>query len=165
MLTCKWRLYEQIKRQKSMDSEYKQLMRFCQCEPIEWKESLKKYQHVKSELSVLDGLLLRGIRVVIPTSMQADMLQRLHTGHQGTTNCRQRAKESMCWPKIKQDIETTVFKCEICCQHRIQRTEPFVPLNLATRPWQRIGTDLFEWKKSNYLLVIDYLLLEVRWDC
>ena len=111
---------------------------------------------MRSELSVADGLLLKGVRAIIPASMRAEMLQRLHTGHQGTTKCRRRAKDSMWWPGIKQDIETTVSKCEVCCKHQVQRPEPLVPLELPTRPWQRIGTDLFEWKKSNYLLVVDY---------
>ena len=35
-------------------------------------------------------------------------------------------------------------------------TKPLIPSPFPERPSQRIGTDLFEWKKSDYLLVVDY---------
>ena len=31
-----------------------------------------------------------------------------------------------------------------------------MPSPLPSRPWEKIGTDLFEWKKVDYLLVVDY---------
>ena len=36
------------------------------------------------------------------------------------------------------------------------QTEPLIPSKLPDRPWQKIATDLFEWQKSQYLLVVDY---------
>lgn len=38
----------------------------------------------------------------------------------------------------------------------IQHSEPLIPSMLLKRPWQKVGTDLFEWKKTDYLLVVDY---------
>ena len=31
-----------------------------------------------------------------------------------------------------------------------------MPTELPSRPWQKVTTDLFEWKNSQYLLVVDY---------
>ena len=31
-----------------------------------------------------------------------------------------------------------------------------MPTSFLDRPWQKVGTDIFEWKKSSYLLAIDY---------
>ena len=31
-----------------------------------------------------------------------------------------------------------------------------MPSVLPERPWQKVGTDLFEWRKNNFLLVVDY---------
>ena len=42
--------------------------------------ALKKYLPVKDELSVTNGLLLRGNRLVIPHPLQPEMLQKLHAG-------------------------------------------------------------------------------------
>ena len=41
------------------------------------------------------GLLVRGSRVVIPASLTVNILDKIHTGHQGITKCRERAKHSL----------------------------------------------------------------------
>ena len=44
----------------------------------------------------------------------------------------------------------------MCCKHRRQHAEPLLPSIFPERPWQKIATDLFEWKKVTYLVVTDY---------
>ena len=34
--------------------------------------------------------------------------------------------------------------------------EPLLTMSLPVHPWQKVATDLFEWRKSNYILVVDY---------
>ena len=109
-----------------------------------------------NELSVCNNLLIRGDRVVIPPTLQRDVVEKLHSGHQGTTKCRERAKHSVWWPGITKDIENIVSDCTMCCKHRQQHAEPLLPSTLPARPWQNIAIDLFEWKKHNYLLTVDY---------
>ena len=36
------------------------------------------------------------------------------------------------------------------------RVEPLIPLKMPELPWQQVGSDLFEWNKSTYLLIVDY---------
>ena len=33
---------------------------------------------------------------------------------------------------------------------------PILQPELPTRPWEKIGTDLFEYKEQNYLMIVDY---------
>ena len=40
--------------------------------------------------------------------------------------------------------------------YRSQKAEPLMSTTFPDRPWQKVGTDIFEWKKCSYLLVIDY---------
>ena len=47
-------------------------------------------------------------------------------------------------------------RCELCQKHRSQLKEPLLPTPLPDRPWQKVGMDLFEWSKRDYLLIIDY---------
>ena len=111
---------------------------------------------VKDELSVTNGLLLRGNRFVIPQSLRSEMLQKLHAGHQGISKCRQRALQSVWWPAISKDIKETISRCMVCCKTRYQHAEPLLSSDFPDYPWQCVASDLFEWKKSKYLLVIDY---------
>ena len=99
---------------------------------------------------------MRGSRVVIPASLRVDKLERIHSAHQGITKYRERAKHSCWWPGLSRQLEETVKSCPECLKHSPLRPEPLVPSKLPQLPWQKVGTDLFEWNKSDYLLVVDY---------
>ena len=60
--------------------------------------TVKLYLPVASQLPVVDGLLMRGSRIVVPTSMRLEILDQLHSGHQGTNKCRRRAQQAVWWP-------------------------------------------------------------------
>ena len=77
-------------------------------------QALKKFYQVAAELSVQKGLLLRGSRLVIPVSMQSDILNKLHVGHQGIRKCRERAKQAVWWPSISKQLEKLVNECPNC---------------------------------------------------
>ena len=84
------------------------------------------------------------------------MLDRIHTGHQGITKCCERARQSIWWPGLSKQLEEMVKCCTECCKTQTQRFEPLIPSCLPELPWQKIGTDLFEWKQNTYLLIVDY---------
>ena len=44
----------------------------------------------------------------------------------------------------------------VCCKTRYQHGEPLLSSDFPDYPWQHVVSDLFEWKKSKYFLVIDY---------
>ena len=149
----------EIREEQEKDTECKQLVTYC-LEGWPLKHQLygpiKKYYYVAAELSVQNGLLLRGSRLVIPASLQRDVLNRIHEGHQGITKCRERARQSVWWPGLSRQLQELAENCKMCCKFRSQRAEPLLPTTLPDLPWQKVGTDLFEWKNSNYLQVVDY---------
>ena len=117
---------------------------------------VKPFMSVSTELSLRDGLLMRGSRIVIPKSLRADILQRINSGHQGITKCQARASQSIWWPRMSKEIENLVRNCTTCCKTQVQFAEPLITTNFPKLPWQRVGTDLFEYKGTQYVLVIDY---------
>ncbi|UYV84358.1 hypothetical protein LAZ67_X001928 [Cordylochernes scorpioides] len=119
-------------------------------------QALLSYWHVKDELGVQNGLLMRGCRLVIPASMKLEILDKLHAGHFGITKTRLRARETVWWPGISEEIAETVRKCSVCIQEAVSKHEPLIPTNFPTRPWQKIGMDLFKFENKWYLVVIDY---------
>lgn len=120
-------------------------------------ESVRAFYDVRGELSELDGLVVRGSHIVIPVHMREMVLDRIHDGHQGLTKCRERALQSVWWPKMRQDISVKVQQCQFCIENRhTQRKEPLLPSVLPSRPWQKVAIDLCEFKKQNYLVISDY---------
>ena len=49
---------------------------------------LRPYWSCRDELAVEDGLIMKGDRLVIPLSLQAEVLSKLHEAHQGIENTR-----------------------------------------------------------------------------
>ena len=120
------------------------------------KGLLKHYLPVASELTVVNGLLMRGSRIVIPSAMRMEMLDRLHSGHLGIVRCRERARQSVWWPGLAQQLQECVENCSVCRQNAKNRAEPLIPSQLPDLPWQKLASDLLEYKGSMYLVVTDY---------
>ena len=120
------------------------------------KGMLKHYWDVHSELSLHNQLLLQGNRLVIPAGLQHDILCCIHHGHQGIVKCRLRASVSVWWPGISQQISTMIQNCEECSQNFQYSCELMIPYTLPNRLLKKIGTDLFEFKGTTYLLLVDY---------
>ena len=104
-----------------------------------------------------DGLILKGTRIIIPTSLKPVVLQKLHYAHQGAEKCKLRAKGSVFWANINRDIKEMVKSC-IPCQRpqNINVKEPLIAHDVPQKPWDTLGSDLFDWNDSSYLIVSDY---------
>ena len=152
-------LMERIRLAQMEDPVLSQAMKFC---VDGWpakhtiKGTLKVYWNVRNELSIYNQLLLRSNRIVIPAGLQQEILDRIHQGHQGITKCRLRASTTVWWPGVSQQIMSMVQNCKECCRTSPHRSEPLIPSKLPQRPWQKIGTDLFELNGVMYLLLVDY---------
>lgn len=110
----------------------------------------------RGRLSVCDGLLLFGSRIVIPAALRDDLLQRLHEGHQGYTKCLARAQSSIWWPGLSAQLRRFLEGCQFCNENRpSHRREPLMPRSLPARPWQRIAADLCDFKGKQYMVVYD----------
>ncbi|XP_032218360.2 uncharacterized protein K02A2.6-like [Nematostella vectensis] len=117
---------------------------------------LKPYWEKKQHLTVNRGILMYDHRLVIPSSMQLEMLETIHEGHLGITKCQGRASSSVWWPLITKQIEATVNRCQTCAKLRPERREPLMALSFPNLPWSRVGTDLFELEQTDHLIVVDY---------
>lgn len=99
---------------------------------------------------------MKGNQQVVPLSMRIDVLERLNDAHQGITKCHERAKISVWWPGLSQQLDKVVKKCPTCIKECINPAEPVMLSELPDRPWQKVAADLFKLKGHPYLLVIDY---------
>ena len=118
---------------------------------------IQQYSDVRSELSVASGLLLRGTRIIVPSSYRSTIMERIHDGHWGISKCRDRAAQAVWWPGINTEIQAMIQDCEHCqVHHARQQRQPLMPSDLPERPWQKVGMDLCEFKKQTYLVAVDY---------
>ena len=122
--------------------------------------TLQPYLSISGELTIENDLLMRGSRIVIPSSLRQDILNKIQAGHQGITKCREMACQSVWWPGISKELEELVNRCHLCCKAQSQRAEPLITTPLPNLPWQKVATDKFEWRNqtisSLWTIIQDY---------
>uniref|UniRef100_A0A3B3CEF0 Gypsy retrotransposon integrase-like protein 1 n=1 Tax=Oryzias melastigma TaxID=30732 RepID=A0A3B3CEF0_ORYME len=121
---------EHLRQELKLDSVCARVMQLCeQGWPSHYngEPAIRPYWVERASLSVHDGLLLKGDRLVIPSSMRNDVLTTLHEGHQGVVKCRERARQSVWWPGLSQQINELVLYCRICIKERCNPAEPLLP--------------------------------------
>ena len=67
-------------------------------------DEVKEYFRYREDLSVCDGLILFKSRVLVPRSLRSEVLECLHSAHQGVQGMTSRAAESVFWPGISAAI-------------------------------------------------------------
>ena len=152
---------QQISRLQDEDVVCQQLKQYCLNEWLETckiKELVKLYRQVSSEIAIQDGLLMHNNWIIIPSLLRPEILDKIHIywspGHpqmprKGTAVCL--------WPGISKQLEDLIRSYLHCCKERLQSVEPVIPTEFPSLPWDKVATDLFVWKRNNYLLVVDYL--------
>ena len=119
----------------------------------ELHKDLQPYWSYPDELSIKNGILLKGDRILIPKSTQTETLERNHYGHQGSDKWKLRAK--ICG--INSDINDIVQQCTICQElQKSQSAESLMPHEIPVRPWEIVAIDIFNLNRHNYLLIVDY---------
>ena len=88
---------------------------------------LKPDWTVRNELTVEDRFLLFQTLLVIPTSLQEDILQRRRQEHQGIVKCRALVRNCLWWPNISQQIERKISDCPVYERETNLHPEPLQP--------------------------------------
>ena len=110
----------------------------------------------RSELSCQDNCVLWGQRVIVPTSLQAQLLRKLHNGHIGIAQMKVLARSYFRWPKLDQQIEALAAQCDACKSTiSMPAQAPRHPWQNPNTPWDRIHMDFGEYSKKHFLVVID----------
>jgi transposase InsO family protein len=127
-------------------------------------EELHSYWCFRDELTILDGLIMKGNRIVIPAELRAETLKRLHDAHQGITSTLQRARRTVYWPKMQDDITDMVNQCQECQIHAKKKPRPPERQVTASRPSQMLGVDLMDFKGQTALVTIDFYSGYITYD-
>ena len=58
----------------------------------------RPFWNFRNEITYHHGILFKGGRVIVPTSMRPDMLRIIHGSHLGVDKCKHRAQDILYWP-------------------------------------------------------------------
>ena len=118
---------------------------------------LRQHWSCKDELTVEEGIVLKGDKVFIPKTLKGYILEKLHEGHQGIEKCRLRARSCIYWNGMNKDIEDYVRSCTICQKHqRSQPAETLMQHQVPREEWKKVGTDIFQFDGGDHIIVADY---------
>ena len=120
------------------------------------KRELQLLYSVKMDLSLHEELLMFQGRVVVPKSQRKDILGQIHVGHQGVNRCLRRARESVWWPGLSNDIKDMIKNCDLCIKYSKIEHQPLKNTELPQGPWQVVASDLMTFVGKDYLVLADY---------
>ncbi|XP_019628682.1 PREDICTED: uncharacterized protein K02A2.6-like [Branchiostoma belcheri] len=148
---------EQIQEETSKDEELQTITRGWPEKRSEVQPLIREYWTIRDDISIENGVLLAGSRIIIPKSLQKEVLQTIHEGHMGEEKCKLRAKSAVYWIGMYKEIEKMVQTCRTCKKYQnSQQKEEMTPTETPSRPWKKLGADLFYLNQKWFLLVVDY---------
>ena len=78
---------------------------------------LQLYWTFREELTVENGLIWKGTRIVIPTKKWEAFLKLIHEGHLGLNKCKVHAKDTVYWTGFNVQLERLILSCELCLKY------------------------------------------------
>ena len=103
--------------------------------------SLQPYWQYKAGINVQQGILTKDDRVIIPSELRLDVLDKVHISHQGIQTCGERAKSGIWWPNLSKHMEDLVRERPTCIKTKTNRTEPMIPSQLPECPFVLVVDD------------------------
>ena len=122
----------------------------------ELPDNLLPYGCFRDELAILDGLIVKGNRVVAPSVLFIETLRRLHDGNQGLSATLQRARRTAYWPNLQDDISTMIQSCSECQVHANKKPRSPELQPSACHPMEIIGVDLMDFRGQSAVVAVDY---------
>ena len=152
---------EDIQQATNADKTLQKVKLYCQ---TTWPRSQKNvvfsvcpHWNIRYTLYVTDGIVFSDQRIVVPQSLQSQMLGLIHESHFGIEKSKSRARELLYWSKMGADIERTVANCELCIKYQNNhQREPMVSHDILNERFLKVGMDILTFKGKDYLVVVDY---------
>lgn len=152
---------QELQKETDDDPILKEIKSYCK---IGWPNHKSKcppeqryFHRLKDDIFIEDDLLFYNNRLIIPNKMRKAILEKLHEPHFGVTKTQQRARNSVYWPNINNEIEQVVISCKICQENApMNQKEPMISHEIPKGAFVKVACDILEFKGKNYLAVIDY---------
>ena len=104
--------------------------------------TLAPYKAIFEEISVVNGLLFKGKRIIVPKELQAKVIKLGHEGHQGLIKTKKLLRSKVWFPGMGKLTEKEVKAC-LPCQAAVNTPsqEPLTSSELPKGPWEYVAVD------------------------
>ena len=119
-------------------------------------KDLNVYFSKKNSLSIDQGCIFYGNRIVIPTNLENNVLSLLHTDHIRVVRMQLQSR-NYCWfPGIDKMIEDFVKRCSVCQMtgNKTNQSET-ISWPKTSYPFERVHTDMFYFEGKTFLICVD----------
>ena len=116
---------------------------------------VQSYWTCEEKLTIEDGIILKGTRIVIPANKWEAVLKLIHEEHLGLNKCKLHAKENVYWAGLNDQLEKLILNYELCLIYSQskckQRPTMSLEWKIALHSWTKLATDLFHFEGVSYL--------------
>ncbi|KAK3793389.1 hypothetical protein RRG08_039195 [Elysia crispata] len=142
-------MLEKLRAQTSKDDDMQVLIGIIKRgwpeEKSELPPSARPYFDFRETMSIENGLIVRGEKVIVPKAMRGEIKRRLHAAHLSTDSMLRRARRTVFWPGIVAEIKQMADACETCQQSKPRnQKETLVQHETGQQPWEKVGSDIFK---------------------
>ena len=124
---------------------------------IDYPQSIQSYWYIRDEITYEDDILYKGVRLIMPQSERSLTLKALHMEHYAINKMNLRARETVYWQGISEDIKVTYHRCDISARFaRTWQKEMLQSVETPQSRWEQLGLDIFSLRNTHCLLTVDY---------
>ena len=137
-------LVDAVKSDPVMTMLADQLPRRWPCRISGVPNDLKSFYRCRDELSLMNGHIFKGERVVVPESLRSRLVALAHESHPGIIRTKQRLRAVYWWPGLDVAVENAVKECDACAasdKTAKPRRVPLEPVPLPDAAWDKLGID------------------------
>ncbi len=149
---------DKIRNETCLDPDLKLIVKFIkEGSNTVSKDLSPKYMSILDEISMSsDGVLLKHDRIIIPKSLEQQLLQQAHQSCMGISLTTRLLKHKYFWPKMDKMIKDMIDDC-LACQACVDNISPklIIPSLLPSGKWQLVAIDFSsKTPDGNYILVL-----------
>ncbi|UYV63288.1 K02A2.6-like [Cordylochernes scorpioides] len=120
-------------------------------------DEAKPYWQFQDKIHVSDGIVYKGNCIMMPSTLRKEILQVVHSSHQGIAASKEKARSAFYWPGMITQVENEVEKCSTCQEYSRKNPEESRRAHeIPEFPWEKSAVDFMKVSGTSSILVVDY---------
>ena len=117
----------------------------------------KKYWPISHELAMIDGVAVKGERIIMLSQLLKQILNQLHSNYMGIEKMSLLESESVYWVNMNTEIENTIKHFSACLEYQNMQLQEKTRLHeILAKLWEVFDTHIFMVNNQTSLCIVDY---------